>query len=84
MSNVLNIKTAIDKKDLEAFSQALMEQVVKFQIKNQQLKEKVEHLEELLKSVPMEKTPNGILTTCKDIKYAVGGITGGLVKTNNG
>lgn len=53
MNNVLNIKTAIDKKDLEAFSQALMEQVVKLQIENQQLKEKVEHLEELLRGLPV-------------------------------
>ena len=62
MNNIVNIKTAIDKKDLEAFSQALMNQVVKLQVENEKLKEKVEHLEELLKNVPMGKTSSGILT----------------------
>lgn len=80
MNNVLNIKTAIDKKDLEAFSQALMEQTVKLQVENQKLKEKVEHLEELLKNVPMNKTNSGIVVP---EGYAMGVISGASPKTNN-
>ena len=80
MNNVLNIKTAIDKKDLEAFSQALLEQNVKLQIENQQLKEKVEHLEELLKHVPMGKTNSGIVVP---EGYAMGTVSGASPKTNN-
>lgn len=53
MDNLLSFKAHVDKKDLESFSQALMEQVVKLQIENQQLKEKLAHLEELLLNVPV-------------------------------
>lgn len=59
--NLLSFKAHVDKKDLEIFSQALMEQVVKLQVENQQLKEKVEHLEMLLKNVPMDKNEYGII-----------------------
>jgi regulator of replication initiation timing len=48
--NILSIKAHVAKKDLEAFSQALMEQTIALQIENQRLKEKLEHLEELLKN----------------------------------
>lgn len=53
MDNILSIKTYVAKKDLEAFSQALMEQTIALQIENQRLKEKLEHLEELLKNSPI-------------------------------
>lgn len=33
--NVISLKTHVDKKDLEAFSQALMETVTKLQVENQ-------------------------------------------------
>lgn len=70
--NLLSFKTQVDKKDLEAFSQALMEQVVKLQVENQQLKEKVEHLETLLTNTPTTKTESGIIIP---EGFAVGGIS---------
>jgi len=78
--NTLSMKAYVDKKDLEAFSQALMEQTVKLQVENQKLKDKVEHLEELLKNVPMNKTNSGIVVP---EGYATGTVSGASPKTNN-
>ena len=52
MSNTVDFKTSIDKKDLEVFAKALFEQVTKLQIENRELTEQVAHLEELLMNVP--------------------------------
>lgn len=49
-TNLLSFSTHVDKKDLQAFAQALMTQVTNFQIENTQLKEQIKHLEELLKN----------------------------------
>lgn len=51
--NLFSLKAHVAKKDLEAFSQALMEQTIVLQIENQRLKEKLDHLEELLKNAPI-------------------------------
>lgn len=51
--NLLSFSAQVEKKDLQAFSQALMGQMIKLQVENQQLKERVEHLEELLKGLPV-------------------------------
>jgi hypothetical protein len=52
MSNTVDFKTVVDKKDLEVFAKALFEQVTKLQIENRELTEQVAHLEELLMNVP--------------------------------
>jgi len=52
LSNTVDFKTSIDKKDLEVFAKALFEQVTKLQIENRELTEQVAHLEELLMNVP--------------------------------
>ena len=46
--NILSFKAAVDKKDLEKFAEVLFEKYIELQIENQKLKEKLEHLEELL------------------------------------
>lgn len=53
MDNVVSIQKYIDKKDLESYAKALTEQTIKLQIENQQLKDRLEHLEELLKHAPV-------------------------------
>jgi hypothetical protein len=47
--NTLSFQGHLDKKDLQAFTQSLFQQVIDLQVKNQELIEKVLHLEELLK-----------------------------------
>lgn len=60
MSKVIDFKTAVKEKDLEVFAKALFEQVTKLQIENRELKDQVDHLEDLLMNVP------NILTFDKD------------------
>ena len=60
MSKVIDFKTAVKEKDLEVFAKALFEQVTKLQIENKNLKDQVNHLEDLLMNVP------NILTFDKD------------------
>ena len=48
-NNTLSFQGHLDKKDLQAFAQSLFQQVIDLQVKNQELTEKVLHLEELLK-----------------------------------
>lgn len=56
-----------------------MEQTVKLQIENQQLKERLEHLEDLLKNAPMEETALGIL-----VKGGMSGLgIGGTVNSDD-
>ena len=49
---IIDFKTAVKEKDLEAFAKALFEQVNKLQIENKNLKDQVSHLEDLLINVP--------------------------------
>lgn len=49
--NLVSLNQHILKQDLEAFSQALFKLNISLQIENEKLKEKLAHLEELLKSV---------------------------------
>ena len=64
---LLSMKAHIDKKDLEAFSQSLMQQTITLQIENQKLKEKLEHLESLL-----------IHSNVPSIGMTIGGLLGGV------
>ena len=50
-NNIVNFNQQVLKKDLEKFSQALFEECNRLRIENQQLKEKLEHLEKLLYNV---------------------------------
>lgn len=68
MTNVISFKTQVDKKDLEAFTQALVETTTKLQIENEQLKEKVKHLEELLMNVPI-KPIGGLSVIDYEVRY---------------
>ena len=47
----MKLEQEISTKDQEAYTKALFELVTKLQIENQQLKEKLEHAEDLLKNV---------------------------------
>lgn len=51
--NILSFSAQVDKKDLQSFSQALMNQVINLQVENQRLLEKVAHLETLLVNLPV-------------------------------
>lgn len=62
MTKKINFKTTVKEKDLEVFAKALFDQVTKLQIQNRELKDQVEHLEELLMAVP------NVLTFEKDKK----------------
>lgn len=59
----MKLEQEISNKDQEAYTKALFELVTKLQIENQQLKEKLDHAEELLKNVevatPVNSTGGG-------------------------
>lgn len=55
VNNKLEIKAYLDKKDLELYYKVLFEQNFTLQLENERLKEKVQHLEELL--VNMDSVP---------------------------
>lgn len=48
MDNVIDFTKFKDMKDLKQFTNALYHQVVKLQTENEDLKNKIKHLEELL------------------------------------
>ena len=49
----MKLEQEISNKDQEAYTKALFELVTKLQIENQQLKEKLEHAEDLLKNMDL-------------------------------
>lgn len=49
-NNLVSLKGFILKKDLEAFSQALLTANLRLQVENEELKNKLAHLEELIKN----------------------------------
>ena len=49
-NNLVSLKGFVLKKDLEAFSQALLTANLKLQVENEELKNKLAHLEEMLKN----------------------------------
>lgn len=51
MNNKLLFNLQLDKKDLEEFSKALFVRTNMLELENQQLKEKISHLEELLANI---------------------------------
>lgn len=51
VNNKIEIKTYLDKKDLELYNKALFETNTKLLVEVQSLREKVHHLEELLKNI---------------------------------
>ena len=51
MSEIVELKSFVEKKDLEVFTSALYKQYTELTVKCAQLEEQVAHLEELLKAV---------------------------------
>lgn len=51
MDNKLLFNLQLDKKDLEEFSKALFVRTNMLELENQQLKDKLKHLEELLANI---------------------------------
>ena len=49
----MKLEQEISTKDQEAYTKALFELVTKLQIENQQLKEKLEHAEDLLRNLDL-------------------------------
>ena len=49
----MKLEQEISTKDQEAYTKALFELVTKLQIENQQLKEKLEHAEQLLRNLDL-------------------------------
>ena len=74
MNNTINFTQHVLKKDLEAYSAALFELTQKLMIENQELKEKLKHLEELLVGntyFPTLKVENATVVNKNDMLEAM-------------
>lgn len=64
-NNVVSFTQEVLKKDLKDFSSALYKETIRLQIENEQLKQKIIHLEELLVNSNVPKIGESIISTVK-------------------